>query len=44
MTALQSATMLWLQLLLCGALIAFARARLSRYADVISSKTGLSGS
>jgi cation:H+ antiporter len=44
MTALLSATSLGLQLLLCGALIAYAGARLSRYADVIASRTGLSGS
>ena len=44
MLASQSTTALWLLLLACGAVIAFAGARLSRYGDVIASKTGLSGS
>jgi len=35
---------LWLLFITCGAVIAFAGARLSRYGDVIASKTGLSGS
>jgi len=44
MPALLPTAGLWLLFMACGAVIAFAGARLSRYGDVIASKTGLSGS
>lgn len=39
-----SAPIVWLELIACGFFIGIAGARLSRYADVIADKTGLSGS
>ncbi|MBI5435525.1 MAG: sodium:calcium antiporter [Nitrosomonadales bacterium] len=39
-----SAAIVWLELITCGFLIGIAGAKLSRYADVIADKTGLSGS
>lgn len=39
-----TALLIWLEFLICAALIGWAGTRLCRYADVIADKTGLSGS
>lgn len=41
---MQPLNLIWLQFLLCAALIGFAGYQLSRYAEVIAHRTGLSGS
>ena len=41
---MQPLNLIWLQFLLCAALIGFAGYQLSRYAEVIAQRTGLSGS
>lgn len=43
MAATSELWLIWLKLALCGALIAMAGTQLTRYADVIADKTGLSG-